>query len=481
MNPPPADAARRRVMVLTGLLMLGGCAWLPDEDTPRARAMPLEELAPAANSGQPSRWPRTQWWRDFHEPALNRLVETAIAGSPDLKVAAHRLREAQALGDMRAAALLPQVAAGMSVDAMRFSENSVQLKLAGDNFALAMINPVILEYHVDLWGRDRAALEEAVGLVQAETAENLQARLLLSAALTRAYFRLRLASEQRDLAIAMSETLRERLRLLRVRLEHGLATRQSLEIEAARLQEAEQRLQANTLQIRLLRDQLAAMAGQGPAFGDSIRWEEGPVEDMPPMPAVLPLHLLARRPDIIAARCRAEAAAKAIEVAEKAFYPDVNIRGFAGLHSVNLIDALFHSSSIAFAVGPTLELPIFEGGRLKANLAAREAGYDRAVETYNASLVNAVRQTADALARLDETTQRTQSQRETVVAMETNRQLADVLAERGLQDRTLQLDQRHARDLQAFRLKICQGDQLVALIDLIEALGGGLELPVAQT
>lgn len=471
----------RRAMLLTGLLALGGCAWLPDEDTPRARLMALNQLVPTPDNGQPSRWPRSSWWRDFRDPALNRLVETAIAGSPDLKVAAHRLREAQALGDMRAAALLPQVAAGMSVDAMHYSMNSVQLKLAGDTFALAMINPVILQYHVDLWGRDRAALEEALGLVQAEEAENLQARLLLSTALSRAYFRLRLASEQRDLAIAMTATLRERLRLLHVRLEHGLATRQSLETEEARLQEAEQRLQANTLHIRLLRDQLAAMAGQGPAFGDSIRWEADPLAELPPTPAVLPLHLLARRPDIIAARCRAEAAAKAIEVAEKAFYPDVNIRGFAGLHSVNLIDALFHSSSLAFAVGPTLELPIFEGGRLEANLAAREAGYDSAVETYNAGLVSAVRQTADALAHLDEATQRTQSQRQAVAALETNRQLADVLAQQGLQDRTLQLEQRYVRDLQVFRLKTCQGDKYAALIDLIEALGGGLSPAAAKT
>lgn len=480
MSLPPTAAGLSRVLALAGLLMLGGCAWPPDA-TPRARTLTLDELAPGTNRGKPSRWPHSRWWRDFHEPALNRLLDAAFAGNPGLQVAAHRLREAQALGDMRAAALLPQLAAGMSVDAMRFSENSVQLKLAGDTFALAMINPVMLQYHVDLWGRDRAALEEAMGLVQAEEAENLQARLLLSAALTRAYFRLRLASEQHTLAVAMTATLREHLELLRVRLEHGLGTRQALEIATARLQEAEQRLQANTLQIRLLRDQLAAMAGQGPAFGDTLRWEDGPVTDPPPVPAVLPLHLLARRPDIIAARCRAEAAAKAIRVAETAFYPDVNIRGFAGLHSVNLIDALFHSSSLAFAVGPTLELPIFEGGRLEANLAARQAGYDHAVEAYNTSLVGAVRQSADALARLDESAQRTQSQRQTVAALETNRLLADVLAEQGLQDRTLQLDQRYARDLQVFRLKSCQGDQFVALIDLIEALGGGLDLPVAKT
>ena len=118
---------------------------------------------------------------------------------------------------------------------------------------------------------------------------------------------------------------------------------------------------------------------------------------------------------------------------------------------------------------------------LEANLAAREAGYDSAVETYNAGLVSAVRQTADALARLDEATQRTQSQRQAVAALETNRQLADVLAQQGLQDRTLQLEQRYVRDLQVFRLKTCQGDKYAALIDLIEALGGGLSPAAAKT
>lgn len=458
---------------LAGLAVLSGCAWLPDE-TPRARFLSSAELGlPAGDSAAGARypWPKPEWWRRFRDPRLNALMAAALADNPSLKNAAYRLRQVQALSDRRAAELLPLVESGLSVSGQRFSANSVQAKLAGETFGLALVNPIELSYHLDLWGRDRAALEEALGLAEAERAEVLEARLLLAATLARAYFRFGVAVEQQALAETMADTLREQRRLLRVRFDLGLDGKRPLETAEARLREAEQGALGAATRVKLLRHQLAALAGKGPAWGETLKPPAAPEAFR--LPEVLPLHLLARRPDVLAARRRAEAAAKAIEVAKTAFYPDVNIRGFAGLHSVSLVHALFQGSSLAFAVGPTVELPLFEGGRLKANLEVKQAAYDGAVEAYNAALVQAVRQAADALTRLEDIERRKDAQAGSVAALAENHRLADWMKTQGLADRVQLLESRYVRDAQSFRLKELEAERALALIDLIEALGGG--------
>jgi NodT family efflux transporter outer membrane factor (OMF) lipoprotein len=469
---PRALFARIFLACLTGL---SGCAWLPDE-TPRARFLSLAELSPQADgkkAAAPYRWPQPEWWRQFRDSRLNELIAAALAGNPGLKNAEQRLRQAQALSELREAELLPLVESGLSFSGQRFSANSVQAKLAGETFALAIINPINLSYHLDLWGRDRAALEEALGLAEAQRAELLQARLLLSAALARAYFRLGVAVEQHRLAESMAETLREHLRLLRVRLDNGLDGKRPMEIAEARLHDAEQRVFGSAARVKLLRHLVASLAGKGPGWGETVRPAESPAPEGSPLPESLPLHLLARRPDVTAARFRAEAAAKAIDVAKTQFYPDVNIRGFAGLHSVSLIHALFQGSSLAFAIGPTLELPLFEGGRLKANLEFKQAAYDSAVEAYNAILVQAVREAADASTRLEEIARRRDVQADSVAAIAENHRLTAWMKAQGLNDRIQLLESRFARDQQTFLLKELEAEKYLALIDLIEALGGG--------
>lgn len=454
---------------------LSGCAGWP-EDRPHPALLDVRELVPDTRPapGRPAIWPRAAWWRRLQDPALQRLVEIALRDNPSLAAAEQRLQEAQAWAEMRAAALLPTVASGLSVDAVHFSKNSVALKLAGDTFALAMINPVILRYHIDLWGRDRAALEEALGLAQAEAAETRQARLLLAAAVARGYYRLRLVLAQGELADRIVETSAAKMRLLGVRLAAGLSARPLLLREQATLSEAEQRASATRLEALVLRHQLAALCGKGPGWGGALHWSGELPAEPPAVPDHLSIHLLAGRPDVAAARLRAEAAAKSVAVARAAFYPDVNIRGFAGLHSVNLVDVLFHGSSLAWAIGPTLELPIFEGGRLEANLKARQSAYDGAVASYNDVLVHALQQAADAVGRWDDVQARTSAQAEKVAASQENYRLQGGLAGTGISDRAALLETARDLDLQTFLLRGLEAERYRAWVDLVEALGGGL-------
>nr|WP_305907956.1 efflux transporter outer membrane subunit [Methylomarinum sp. Ch1-1]MDP4520755.1 efflux transporter outer membrane subunit [Methylomarinum sp. Ch1-1] len=354
------------VLVLASTLLLTSCAWFP-EPTERAKtiAMPAmnKTLASArANLPVSDRWPRQAWWEIFGSPDLNDLIETAVADNPDLKGVMARLRQSQSLVDEQAAELYPTVEANVSFSAQRFSANSTQAKLAGEHFRQLLLNPFVLRYHLDLWGRDKAALEAAIGKAMAKETELADARLLLSVAVARGYFDLAASTEKQRIAEQLVACYQRLMTLIQVRVDNGLATPAPLLRMQLKLNEARQQLTAVGAEIERQHNQLAALAGKGPDWGRKLVAGLTPLPERLPLPEQLPLHLLAHRPDVIATRLRVQAAAQEIEVARTSFYPDVNLIAFSGLHSVSISDLLLEGSSLAYAVGPTLEFPIFEGG-----------------------------------------------------------------------------------------------------------------------
>lgn len=462
--------------------LLSGCAW-PPIDTPRATLIrPPESGSTIAGAGSTKSgdWPRRQWWKRFGSSELNRLITVALQDSPTLRWAATRVHQAQAMADARAAELLPLATSGLAVSEQHYSANSIQAKLAGQSFAYVIINPVQMQYHLDLWGRDRATLDEAMGIERAHEAELAQSAVTLAAAVARTYFRLIAAVEQERIAGEILGTQRTMLGLEQARYTFGLDSKIELHTARTGVDEAVQRHRAAAIQASLLRDQLAVLAGQGPDWGGRIHTSEVLLPDRLSIPENVPLGLIAHRPDVIAARFRVEAASKGIAAAEAAFYPDINLRGFAGIQSVSLIDVLFQGSSLAFAVGPTLDLPLFQGGRLEANLEHQRAQYDSAVETYNGTVLRAAQEVADALARWNGVREQRVRQQQELASYEANQRLAAVLHDHGLRDRNRVLVSLSSRDDQRLRLKTLEAEQLRAIVDFVEALGGGFEIPGAS-
>jgi NodT family efflux transporter outer membrane factor (OMF) lipoprotein len=166
---------------------------------------------------------------------------------------------------------------------------------------------------------------------------------------------------------------------------------------AAAIPAAEADIAAINEQMDLLRNQLAALAGAGPDRGVAIARPAVVAQKELALPAALPADLIGRRPDVVAGRWRVEAAARDITVAKADFYPNVNLLAFAGFQSIGINHLLQGSSAIA-GIGPAIRLPIFDAGRLRSQLAARNADYDVAAEQYNASLVEALREVADQVA-----------------------------------------------------------------------------------
>ena len=190
------------------------------------------------------------------------------------------------------------------------------------------------------------------------------------------------------------------------------------------------------------------------------------------LPAVLPADLLARRPDITAARWRIEAAGQDMKSAKAAFYPNINLTAFAGLSSIGL-DHLVKSASEQYGVGPALHLPIFDAGRLRANLRVKTADLDAAVESYNAAVLEAVHEAADPISSLRAIERQQAEQAQAQTAAESAHDLALQRYRAGLSTYLTVLNaeagvlnqRRQAVDLKARALD--------AQVALIKALGGG--------
>ena len=462
---------------------LNGCAWFGDK-TQRAEMMTVPEMTKTLaipSSAVNGQWPQPSWWEVFKAPALNRLISIALADNPNFKAATARLRQSQTMVDARAAELYPTVDANVSFSAQRYSANSTQAKFAGEHFRQLLINPLILRYHLDFWGRDQAALEAAVGKSLAVETELADAKLLLAVAVAGSYFDLVAASEKLTLAEKIVADREALLSLHQTRLANGLVTAAPLLQERMALNAAQQIEAGARAEVDLHKNLLAALAGKGPDWGRSIVIDNGAFPNRLALPADLRLHLLSHRPDVTAARLHAQAAAQEIKVAETAFYPDVNLIAFTGLHSASVTDILLEGSSLAYAVGPSIDFPIFQGGRLRANLSYQEAIYDAAVERYNGSLLHAVQEVADTLTRWREIDERLAEQQQTVAAAAEAERLADSLNRTGLNNRSELMLARLEEHQQRFRLAALEGEHFKTTVQVIKALGGGYSENTTKT
>ena len=448
--------------------------------SPQARALDAQALGLVARADSPAA-PEidAQWWRGFGDPQLTQLVEKAIANSPNLRLAQARLARVQAGSDAIRGAALPQVNGSTDLTRQRFSATSVYPPPLGGSVLNTGDLRATASWELDFFGKNSAALEASLGQVRATQADAEAARMLLASAVTRSYFSL--VRIQAQIGVA-ERTLAQRTQskgLVQDRVTAGLDTQLELQQSAGALPEA--RYQVETLQEQraLALNALAALTGQ---------------QNMPLAPVIpnqeaiksiavtqsIPLDLLGRRADIAAARARIEAATHDIDNAKALFYPNINLVAFAGYSSIGF-DKLLQSGSDQWGVGPAIRLPIFEGGRLRANLRGKTADLDLAVETYNNLVIDAVHDVADqlvsvnAIARQQTEQAAAQGSAESAYAIATQRYKAGLGNYLNvLSAETAVLAQRRlAVDLAARALD--------SQVQLIRALGGGFSANPGNT
>ncbi len=337
-----------------------------------------------------------QWWRAFGDAQLNQLVDKAISNSPTLRSAQARLARAQAASDAIRGTELPQINGSTDLTRQRFSANSIYPPPLGGAVLNTGDMRAAASWELDFFGKNRAALEASLGQVRAAQADAQSARMLLASAVTRSYFNL----VRVDAQIGVAErTLAQRTQsksLVQDRVTAGLDTQLELQQSDSALPEA--RLQIETLQEQraLALNALAALTGQPNVPLALVLPAQVAIKNIA-IAQSIPLDLLGRRADVAAARARIEAATHDIDNAKAMFYPNINLVGFVGYSSIGF-DKLLQSGSDQWGVGPAIRLPIFEGGRLRANLRGKTADLDLAVESYNALVIDAVHDVADQLA-----------------------------------------------------------------------------------
>ena len=335
------------------------------------------------------------WWRGFGDPALNSLVERALADNPSLKLAQARLARAQAAVAGARAADGPQVNGSLDATRQRFSANSIYPPPLGGGIYTLGTAQIGGAWEFDFFGRNRTAIEAAVGTQRAAQADAQAARIVLATNVARTYVQLGRLFEQREVAARALESRDETLALIRQRVQGGLDTNVELRQGEGALPETRQVIEQLDEQIALGRHALAALTAQPPNALDALTVRLASVQAVP-LPAAVPADLLGRRADIAAARWRVEAATSDMKNAQAQFYPNVNLTAFVGLSSIGL-DRLLKSGSEQYGAGPAIHLPIFDSGRLRANLSGKAADRDAAVESYNAAVLDAVHDVADQI------------------------------------------------------------------------------------
>jgi NodT family efflux transporter outer membrane factor (OMF) lipoprotein len=386
----------KQLLTLLGAAALGACASLPGK-APAPALEPQSAYASAQSFNAPvADWPANGWWKVYGDAQLDALISEGLAGSPSVAVADARLRRAQSYQAQARGALAPQVSANASTTEQKQSYNylspAAMTPQDWNDYGRASLD---FSWEIDFWGKNRAALAAATSEAVAAGAEADQARLALSTAIASGYAELARLYAAQDTAVAARELRTKTAELFARRFDNGLETRGSMRQADARRASSEADVLALEEQIALQKNKLAALLGAGPDRALAIARPAVNFARAFALPATLSAELIGRRPDLVAARLRAEAAARRIHVARAAFYPNVNLTAFIGVQALG-VDMLKESGSDIGSVGPAVSLPIFNGGRLRAQLRGAEAEYAEAVANYEKVLVQALQEVADA-------------------------------------------------------------------------------------
>ena len=449
-----------------GLLSTVGCAPTGKEIKPS-----LSLAANYINAGDLNQASslKQHWWQDFKDPVLNDLMSQAIKNNLDWQAALARVDKARSLARLESAQLMPHVDLNASVERQRVPENLTGLpSTTGNQFKV----PFDLSYEVDLWGKVRNTWRAKRAEAYAQQAAANFVAVSLATDVAVQYFTIK---ELDDSIAVLEQTILLRTKvmdMLNARESAGLTS--SLDVARAKTELAQAKALIVDYQRRRHQavNALAVLCGQMPEkFNVTVTQEDQGIVDVP---SGLPSQLLQDRADIIEADYLLQSAALKVGVARANFFPSITIGASAGFKSIDA-ENLFEKASTAWSLMPAMSLPLFEGGRNKANLNAARAEYNETVANYKNIVLKALRDVEDGLIE-------TQSRRDEFKAnqdyLQASQQAFDLSQERYKQGLVsyLEVVDTHRQYLDAqLALVQTRSTQQIAVIKLIKALGGGWE------
>ncbi|WP_176695988.1 efflux transporter outer membrane subunit [Phenylobacterium immobile] len=386
--------------VLVVAASASGCASFGGASAPRAALVdPVRLSAPATLGGaalSPAAWPKTDWWRRYGDPQLDALVAEVLTDNPSLGVARARLDQAIAFSAASRDSQSIQVGFAAKATQQRFSAHATTPHPLAGTWDWLGEATATAGYDLDFWGKNRSLVEASVDRLHAAEIDRQAARLMLAHATIQTYFRLAQAHDQLALSLIVLDERQQARALVGQRVAAGLDSEVDRAQAEATLPPARQQVLVWRETIDLLHSQLAALAGKSPDRGRTIAQPTLSLSQAVALPSAVPAELLGRRPDVVAQRWRVEASLKDIKAAKAQFYPNVSLNAYVGYQALGLDNLLLGGSRIA-GIGPAVSLPLFDGGRLRAGLSARNAEHDLAVEQYNQTLIEAMREVVDQI------------------------------------------------------------------------------------
>ena len=459
-----------RLSALALGVALAGCLASPNFSV-REHALGSDVLGLAA---APAPKPLDTWWQAYGDEQLDRLMQQALSENPSLAQALARVREAQASADVAHARTLPSVNLDATETRQRFSRDDViPPPYAGGvhSEGHALLD---FSWDLDFWGRQKSLLEQSHAQAAAAQLDLEGARLALTGAVLEAYIDLDRQFALADLAARSAAQRQQILDITRRRVTAGLDTNVELRQAEGAVPQSQVELKQAQADSERAVHLLAALSGHGADAYAQIQRPRWRLDAALELPQSLPADLLGRRPDILAARARIEAATSGQAAAKAAFYPDINLTAFAGFAAIGAGN-LFQSASATYGAGPAIHLPIFDAGRLKAEYRGATAQIDDAVASYNNAVLRAVREAADQLTRIAALGEQIAQQQKALEAAEAAYRLAGERYQAGLSTYLIVLNaetQVLAARRQRIELSAAQANARVALM---LAVGGNFD------
>jgi len=469
---------RRPSLPTLALAFVLGCASAPERKPP-----PVAVETPAAWTATPGAEPdttappaATDWWREFADTGLDSLVAEALAQNLDILAAAARVEAAAAAARAAGADLWPQLNA--TGRAARAQSNIIGIPIPGAPDVIQTRNSSFgasldLSWEIDLWGRMGKAKSAALADAQASAADLAGARLSIAGQTAKSYFAVVEARAQVRLAQATVESFQRSADFVRRRYEEGVRPPLDLRIALTTLAQSRALLELRHQQLDAATRALEILLARYPAAAFAAGAELPPVVgDVPPG---LPADLLIRRPDLFAAERRYAAAEARAGEARRAFFPRITLTGSAGVLSKDVEDLVDLDFGV-WSIAAGLVQPIFQGGRLRANLARSHAVADQALVAYVQALLRAFGEVETAIVAERALAERARHLQEAAVQSEAAQRLAERQYVAGLVDYITVLEtQRQALSSQ-IELITVRRQRLDARVNLHLALGGGFDL-----
>lgn len=419
-------------------------------------------------------WPQRQWWALYKAPELNHLIAQSLANNPSIQEIRSRLMIARQEALVTRSNLFPLVFFDAQETNIYLSQNGLYRAF---NPTLPLNATLIdlslsFNYEFDFWGQNRNLFDAALGMAKAQEAETAEVELVISTALSQAYFAYKTNLQRKQLYEELLQVRRNTNQLQSLLVQKGLSSKLPALLSDENVAEAQKWLASINEELSNDQHLINVLAGQGPDSPLAINNTLPPLPQKLQLPRTLSLDLVARRPDLMAQIWRAQAAAYKTGAAMSNFYPNVNLIALLGLESVAWAK-LFDPSSGTAASKPAIHLPIFTAGAIRASIRAAKAEFDAAIFAYNNLLLKSTQEILDTLAFAQRVYRQKQEQNLIVKQAQQRYQLTRLRQQKGLDS---QFDSYYLHE-ELIQKKLTNlnllYNQYLASIKLIKALGGG--------